>query len=186
MFSIKNILLYSNKYVKYTHIKQSLVIKTYSKCHIPIKMRMKVWNKYCKNKYECKCLCCNYNIMSIYNFSCAHIIPESKGGQITIENLKPVCHLCNTSMGMNKYNNYYNMLNNKISLKQYYRLNNKKFKKKYPQIVKMKIWNKYFDINYYGNCCLCKSTITPLIFKISTLTDYKINSLFPCCNKCNT
>jgi hypothetical protein len=46
-----------------------------------------------------KCLCCNLNDITQFEFHSAHIIPKSKGGNSTIENLRPICSLCNLSMG---------------------------------------------------------------------------------------
>ena len=33
------------------------------------------------------------------NFHCGHEISEKNGGEIKLNNLKPICMLCNTSMG---------------------------------------------------------------------------------------
>ena len=44
------------------------------------------------------CFCCNSEIDSKH-FECGHVIPISKGGPDTIENLRPICSLCNRSMG---------------------------------------------------------------------------------------
>ena len=41
---------------------------------------------------------CGANI-HMQNFSCGHVISESKGGDICIDNLRPVCVKCNSSMG---------------------------------------------------------------------------------------
>lgn len=34
------------------------------------------------------------------NFECAHVIPESRNGETTIENLRPICGVCK-SIGIN-------------------------------------------------------------------------------------
>jgi hypothetical protein len=37
-------------------------------------------------------------------FDCGHIIAESKGGKMHVNNLLPICKICNSSMGnMNLY-----------------------------------------------------------------------------------
>ena len=41
------------------------------------------------------------NIITVFDFHVGHDIPESKGGTLDIENLKPICARCNQSMGNN-------------------------------------------------------------------------------------
>jgi len=70
---------------------------------IPKRLREVVWNTYNGDKYSSKChvTWCN-NIINVFNYQVGHDIPESKGGSLDIENLKPICGNCNLSMG-NKY-----------------------------------------------------------------------------------
>lgn len=42
------------------------------------------------------------NRINVFDFQCGHNIPESKGGDTTLENLLPICGRCNISMG-NRY-----------------------------------------------------------------------------------
>ena len=44
------------------------------------------------------CFCCQDEIDSKH-FECGHVIAKSKGGDTSIDNLRPVCSLCNKSMG---------------------------------------------------------------------------------------
>jgi 5-methylcytosine-specific restriction endonuclease McrA len=65
------------------------------------KMRNDVWNSYIGKKIgETECLCCGIQIIEkgTSSYHCGHIIPESKGGENTIENLRPICSDCNLSM----------------------------------------------------------------------------------------
>lgn len=66
---------------------------------IPKILRLNIWNFYegKKNKVG-NCLCCNSDI-SYENFHCGHIKSDKNGGELTIENLRPVCQNCNLSMG---------------------------------------------------------------------------------------
>ena len=41
------------------------------------------------------------NIMNVFDFHVGHDIPESKGGTLDLENLKPICSRCNQSMSDN-------------------------------------------------------------------------------------
>lgn len=74
--------------------------------------RQAIWLQYCGEKYKNKCLCCNSNEISVHNFECGHILSKKNGGNISMENIIPICSFCNRSMGtihMFKYmekNNY--------------------------------------------------------------------------------
>lgn len=60
-----------------------------------------MWNKYIGEDIgKSKCVCCKYTDISQMDFNCGHVISEFNGGKITLDNLKPICSLCNTSMGI--------------------------------------------------------------------------------------
>ena len=67
---------------------------------IPRAIREQVWLKHVGKKFETKCTVkwCK-NIITPFEFTCGHNIPESKGGTITLGNLYPICSRCNLSMG---------------------------------------------------------------------------------------
>lgn len=61
--------------------------------------RQLVWNKYIGSSVgEASCQCCNVNIITPFNFECAHVVAKCKGGIDHIDNLRPSCSLCNSSM----------------------------------------------------------------------------------------
>jgi len=70
------------------------------KSSVPKALREQVWLNYVGKKFERKCLVtwCE-NDISVFNFEVGHNIPESKGGTLDIENLRPICSKCNRSMG---------------------------------------------------------------------------------------
>ena len=72
------------------------------KAKIPRALREQVWLVNCGKHFERKCLIdwC-HNKISVFDFHVGHNIPESKGGGTNIENLKPICARCNTSMSNN-------------------------------------------------------------------------------------
>lgn len=82
-----------------------------TKSKIPIGVKTQVWNKeFGISIGEAKCPVCNINIINQMNFECGHIIAEANGGQVTIDNLRPVCNKCNTRMGTKNMNEYKNAL----------------------------------------------------------------------------
>jgi len=69
------------------------------KANIPKALREQVWIKYMGKKYNSKCYIhwC-HNDIDVFNFHIGHNVPESKGGTLTLENLRPICARCNLSM----------------------------------------------------------------------------------------
>jgi 5-methylcytosine-specific restriction endonuclease McrA len=45
------------------------------------------------------CVCCERMEIRMNSFECGHVIAEAKGGQLSVENLRPICGGCNRSMG---------------------------------------------------------------------------------------
>jgi hypothetical protein len=72
----------------------------YKKKKISSKLRQLVWNYHIDETIgKSKCLCCNETDISCFNFECGHIKSERNGGKTEINNLLPICSLCNRSMG---------------------------------------------------------------------------------------
>jgi 5-methylcytosine-specific restriction endonuclease McrA len=83
------------------------VKRKYTKKSISATMRRKVWDEYIGKKIgEAKCLCCKMTDITQLTFHCGHIIPECKGGELTLSNLKPICSSCNSSMGTINMNDF--------------------------------------------------------------------------------
>jgi 5-methylcytosine-specific restriction endonuclease McrA len=83
---------------------------------IPKTVRNAVWINYFVDRRIGKCLCCLREQISIGNFNCGHIVSHNQGGKTTLDNLIPICTLCNTSMGtynlndfIKKYNLHYGL-----------------------------------------------------------------------------
>lgn len=74
---------------------------------IPSTVRNTVWNNYIGTKKGLgMCFCCKKEHITKGNFQCGHVISEKDGGKCTIENLRPICGLCNTSMGTTNMNDF--------------------------------------------------------------------------------
>lgn len=78
--------------------------KSGRKKRIPAAVRNAVWDNNISPEFKIgNCYVCNSKI-SFSNFHCGHIIAEKDGGTIELNNLKPICMLCNTSMGTTNMN----------------------------------------------------------------------------------
>ena len=73
---------------------------SYRKRTIPKTLKINVWNHYIGNEVgSAKCMCCQECEIIQGHFEAGHVISERDGGATTIENLRPICSLCNKSMG---------------------------------------------------------------------------------------
>lgn len=98
--------IYKILYDLYNDIKkkETKIVKKHkyniNKKTIPKALKNASWNKYIgKDKGTSKCLCCKNNEIDSKHFECGHIISEANGGDISLENLRPICSVCNKSMG---------------------------------------------------------------------------------------
>lgn len=71
----------------------------YRKKKIPECVRNAVWNKYMGDVKHAPCYTGCGEIISAALMHVGHIQAESCGGETTIQNLRPICSKCNTSMG---------------------------------------------------------------------------------------
>ena len=63
-------------------------------------LRCKVWNQWVGDTVgQTLCIVCQNNKISMMDFECGHIISEANGGKTEMENLLPICGVCNKSMG---------------------------------------------------------------------------------------
>ena len=67
---------------------------------IPKAVKESVWKKFISDTLlEGKCFIGCGNEIQINNFEIGHVIAVANGGKDTIDNLRPICSLCNKSMG---------------------------------------------------------------------------------------
>jgi hypothetical protein len=71
---------------------------TKKKKNIPKALRMKVWEVNIGDFFIGKCYVCEREIRPD-SFEAGHIIAEKNGGEVHIDNLKPICKPCNGSCG---------------------------------------------------------------------------------------
>jgi 5-methylcytosine-specific restriction endonuclease McrA len=87
--------------------KDTPIKEKYKKKPIPPPLKRNVWHKYIGEDIgKAKCLCCKLADITQMSFHCGHIIAESKGGELSVNNLKPICQSCNSSMGTQNMDEY--------------------------------------------------------------------------------
>ena len=78
----------------------------YRKKTIPLPLKALVWNKIIgEEKGIGNCYCCKTKIRQI-SFHCGHVISEKNGGPTSIDNLVPLCQMCNCSIGSQNINDF--------------------------------------------------------------------------------
>lgn len=77
-------------------------MEKYEKKKIPQHLRVEVWLKTNGETFSVKCPVkwCTSKI-TVFAHECGHVVPESKGGKTTVDNLRPICGECNRGMGNN-------------------------------------------------------------------------------------
>jgi 5-methylcytosine-specific restriction endonuclease McrA len=106
---LNDIAIESKKITKKVTKNESTIDKVVKirKKRIPAALKGKLWNKWIGEDIgKSKCICCKLTDITMLNFSCGHILAESNGGELKMDNLKPICKSCNSSMGIMDMNEY--------------------------------------------------------------------------------
>jgi hypothetical protein len=70
-----------------------------SKKAIPLMLKRHVWNRYIGEIVgNSPCYCCRITQISQMSFHCGHVVAEHNGGKLMVDNLRPICQSCNSSM----------------------------------------------------------------------------------------
>ena len=80
--------------------------KKKSKEKIPLPVKHALWAKYFGETMSGICHCCKTTPIHSTNFDCGHILSEKFGGIVHLDNLKPICRTCNSSMGTQNMDDY--------------------------------------------------------------------------------
>jgi hypothetical protein len=100
LIKIRNEMHNFKKIIQPDQFEKSSVEKTKEKKKIPPNFRMLVWDKNIGlDKGKSLCLCCKKREITQMDFHCGHIISEANGGKLHVDNLLPICAVCNYSMG---------------------------------------------------------------------------------------
>jgi len=95
--------------------------KSPNRKNIPLAIKRSVWNKYIETedpkKLQGKCFVGCGREITIVDFELGHVNAFSKGGDDSIDNLRPICCLCNRSMGVEnlfEFKKKYGMTNSNL------------------------------------------------------------------------
>lgn len=69
-------------------------------------VREALWAQYHGNSIKGTCYVCQNNGINCYNFEVGHVIAVANGGTDHISNLRPICKVCNCSMGTQNLEEY--------------------------------------------------------------------------------
>lgn len=71
-----------------------------SKKSIKPRVRREVWNTYIgEDVAVSKCMCCEDVKITQHQYICGHVVADCNGGTLEIDNLRPICAVCNDAMG---------------------------------------------------------------------------------------
>ena len=72
----------------------------YKKKTISHLLKRRVWAEHVGEEVgKTKCMCCSLTDITQLTFVCGHVVAERAGGPTAVDNLLPICHACNSSMG---------------------------------------------------------------------------------------
>ena len=74
---------------------------------IPKHVKTLVWNQHIgPDTATADCVSCRKEKITNRNFHCGHVLAESRGGDVNIKNLRPICAACNGSMATQSMNEF--------------------------------------------------------------------------------
>ena len=62
-------------------------------------LRSSVYRTFMGNVFDGVCVCCRTTHLTPQTFVVGHVVSESCGGDLSLDNLRPICVTCNSSMG---------------------------------------------------------------------------------------
>lgn len=75
--------------------------------NIPAALENTVWNLYIGiNNITPYCFCCKLEPITRANFHCGYVVAKKNNGSMRISNLRPICGLCNSSLGTKNMINF--------------------------------------------------------------------------------
>lgn len=126
---------------------------------IPKRVRHAVWERYAGKVWETKCNVswCNNQLTVLDSWHVGHNISEVNGGDFSIDNFRPICQQCNTSMGTTSiddfsrnYSSYDKICTSRVYQKIKYRYSdkNEKYTSQRSSTEGFCVYIKYFFSNF--------------------------------------
>lgn len=142
-------------------------------------LKRSVWIKENKDKNSTLCPCCGIYKIYSENFDCGHMTAEACGGQTILDNLIPICHKCNTSMGTTNYHIFKDILDGKL------------YTDNMPEMLKIKVWYKEYKHAGCGKCVCCDDVVLTInSFECGHIIPKRrggrntLSNLCPVCKEC--
>jgi 5-methylcytosine-specific restriction endonuclease McrA len=162
---------------------------------LPTAVKDCIWNYYIGQHINLhKCFCCKKNMIKIDDFHAGHVVAEAQGGGDNIDNLRPICSSCNSSMGKRDMIDYVKQYGLYLvsPMNQLYMFSEPSTNSSIPKAIRSQIWSIYISeyINEHTCCCCKKIRITIKNFEIGHVVSKKnggsddIQNLRPICAVC--
>jgi len=166
-----------------------------TKKSLPLAVKDCIWNYYIGSHINIhKCFCCKKNMIKIDDFHAGHVLAEAQGGGDDINNLRPICSSCNSSMGKRDMIDYIKQYGLYLisPINNLYSYDSSSSTTIIPKAIKSQIWGNYIGeyINEHTCCCCKKIHITIRNFEVGYVISKKnggnedILNLRPICAVC--
>jgi hypothetical protein len=73
---------------------------------VPQSVKNVAWSRYVGEVYSAYCICCQTEEIKSTNFHAGHIVSHANGGLAIVNNILPICSVCNLSMGARNMDEY--------------------------------------------------------------------------------
>lgn len=185
--------------------------KKYKKDAIPKNLRDLCWYSWIGNTVaSAKCICCERIEIRMNSFECGHVIAESKGGTMSVYNLRPICAACNKSMGSENLADFKRRCGfgdlllepkpivDSTPIKVPQPDNNteplSKRRKELPPQIQRRVWNEHIGKDVANAKCLCckEENINYIAFSVGFVKDTHeggtllTDNLRPICSSCDS
>jgi 5-methylcytosine-specific restriction endonuclease McrA len=162
---------------------------------LPTAVKDCIWNYYIGQHINIhKCFCCKKNMIKIDDFHAGHVVAEAQGGGDDIDNLRPICSSCNSSMGKRDMIDYVKQYGLYLisPINQLHMFSEPSTNSSIPKAIRSQLWGIYISefINEHTCCCCKKIRITIKNFEIGHVISKKnggsddIQNLRPICAVC--
>ena len=162
---------------------------------LPTAVKDCIWNYYIGQHINIhKCFCCKKNMIKIDDFHAGHVVAEAQGGGDNIDNLRPICSSCNSSMGKKDMIDYVKQYGLYLvsPINQLHTFSEPSTNSSIPKAIRSQLWGIYISeyINEHTCCCCKKIRITIKNFEIGHVISKKIGgsddiqNLRPICAVC--